>query len=181
MHLVFFLGTWGATIAFVWLTPTADGRFPVLRALAMLVIGFGLLECDLRILKELYQPLHVWWVVWGSFAIFVGSVGLLRSLAFKEFEPGRVFAISATASALVAVIVAALTAQSVVQHLAARAELAKHTLGQAAVSMTAVTDPLDDLDLGKGPAPKAQPQAEGPAVSYARPLNFVLISVDALQ
>ncbi len=181
MHLVFYLGTWGATLAFVFLTPTAEGRSPILRSLAMLGVGFCLLECDQRILKELYHPLHLWWVFWGGFALLVGAGGLISSLVFRERAPGRTLSLGLAATALVLVVVAGLTAWSAVHHLANRAELAKHTLGQSVVSLVDVDVVVDDLGPIAGSDGSDKRTSKGPAVSYARPLNMILISVDALR
>ncbi len=188
LHLGLFLGTWGASVGFALVIPDGRRRTPLWMSALVLILGVGLLEIDRRALVDLYLPIHIWLFAWGLLAS-ARSVEQGLLLAFEKSESSerptlrRVVPVVGVLALILGMVVGVTTLRDAPM----RAELARSPVGNTLLSQVSLGD-SEESTVADAPAPKPtvkQLQADVPGltepVSYARKLNLLLITVDALR
>jgi len=180
MHLGLFLGSWCASLAFVFILPLSGDRLNGLRGCAALLLGLGLLELDARVLPELYFSIHTWWAVWAIASLYYAFNHLIHqrfvSQAEQTIKGFRLLGRLCILSCITALAVTWMTTQDESK----RAALPHYTLGQW---LTAAVSPVEpEMEQSGAHDALIEPSKS----SYARPRyrskpNLILLTVDALR
>ncbi|MEE2755239.1 MAG: sulfatase [Myxococcota bacterium] len=180
MHLGLFLGSWSASLAFVFLLPIAGGRKNGMRLCATLLLAALLLEFDARVLPELYVSIHTWWVIWAIASLYYGLYHIIAQRMLRgpsqQLLRNRLFVPLVLLGCVTALMTTWMTTQDEIK----RATLPHYTLGHW---LTAFISPAEvnpeKTDGSDSFTDDVQIRSDRP--TYSPKPNIILLTVDALR